>query len=138
VGPPSRFQGLSESAVRVCVLGVHSFEGRGPKVGTQHIAETLAEQGHEVVYVTAPASWAALFFREYRARCLATYRPVRLGKRLLQVTPVNSMPMRMLRWLEGTPFERGAVRLNAAVEQTRGRVVEATEFDLCIFSAATP
>jgi glycosyltransferase involved in cell wall biosynthesis len=137
VGPPSRLQGLSESAVRVCVLGVHSFEGRGPKVGTQHIAETLAEQGHEVVYVTAHASWAALFFREHRARYLATYRPVRLGERLLQVTPVNFMPMRMLKWLERTPFERGAVRLNAAVERTRGRLVEATEFDLCIFSAAT-
>ena len=123
--------------MRICVLGVHSLEGRGPKVGSQHIAETLAAQGHDVVYVTAHASWLTLFFREHRAKYLGSFHPVRLGPRLVQVTPVNFLPMRAVKRLEGTPLEWAGNRINALVERTRGGVVERDEFDLCIFSAAS-
>jgi glycosyltransferase involved in cell wall biosynthesis len=122
--------------MNVCVLGTHPLEGEGPKVGTQHIAETLAAQGHQVTYVTAPASWVSVFFPKYREKYFRTFRPTRLNERLLQVTPVNFLPVRVLKRLDGTPVERAAVRLNAAVERTRGRVIEDAEFDLCIFSAA--
>jgi glycosyltransferase involved in cell wall biosynthesis len=122
--------------MNVCVLGTHSLESEGPKVGTQHIAETLAAQGHQVVYVTAHASWVTLFFRDHRAKYLRTFRPTRLGERLLQVTPVNFLPIRAVKRLEGTPFERAAVWLNSAVGRSRGRVIEDAEFDLCIFSAS--
>jgi glycosyltransferase involved in cell wall biosynthesis len=122
--------------MNVCVLGTHSLESEGPKVGTQHIAETLAAQGHQVVYVTAHASWVALFFRDHRAKYLRTFRPTRLGERLLQVTPVNFLPIKAVKRLEGTPLERAVVWLNSAVERTRGRMIEDAEFDLCIFSAA--
>ena len=122
--------------MKVCVLGTHSLEGEGPKVGTQHIAETLAAQGHEVVYVTAHASWPTLFFREHRAKYLRTFHPARISDRLMQVTPVNFLPVRIVKRLENTPLEHIVVRLNAALERTRGRVIEDVEFDLCIFSAA--
>jgi glycosyltransferase involved in cell wall biosynthesis len=123
--------------VRICVLGVHSLEGQGPKVGSQHIAETLAAQGHEVVYVTAHASWVTLFFKQHRAKYLRSFRPIRLSDRLVQVTPVNFLPMRAVKRLEGTPLEWAGNRLNRLVERTRRRVVERDEFDLCIFSAAS-
>lgn len=113
------------------------MEGKGPKVGTQHIAETLAAQGHDVIYVTAHASWLTLFFREHRAKYLGSFHPVRLGPRLVQVTPVNFLPMRALKRLEGTPLEWAGNRVNTLVERTRGGVVERDEFDLCIFSAAS-
>jgi len=106
-------------------------------VGTQHIAETLAAQGHDVVYVTAHASWVTLFFRQHRAKYLGSFHPVRLGPRLVQVTPVNFLPMRAVKRLEGTPLEWAATRVNTLVERTRGGVVERDEFDLCIFSAAS-
>jgi glycosyltransferase involved in cell wall biosynthesis len=122
--------------VRICVLGTHSLESEGPKVGTQHIAETLAAYGNQVVYVTAHASWVTLFFREHRAKYLRTFRPTRLSERLLQVTPVNFLPIRAVKRLEDTPFARAVVWLNSAVQRTRGRVIEDAEFDLCIFSAS--
>ena len=123
--------------MKVCVLGVHSFGVPGPKVSSQHIAETLAAQGHQVTYVTAHASWVTLPFRQHRSKYLATFRPLRVSERLLQLTPVNLIPMRVARRLDGTPFERAAAWLNSTVERTRGRVLENAEFDLCIFSAAS-
>lgn len=128
---------MTGRALRFCVLGVHSLEGQGPKVGSQHIAETLAAQGHEVVYVTAHASWVTLFFKQHRAKYLRSFRPIRLSDRLVQVTPVNFLPMRAVKRLEGTPFEWAATRVNSLMERTRGRVVERDEFDFCIFSAAS-
>jgi glycosyltransferase involved in cell wall biosynthesis len=116
---------------------VHSLEGQGPKVSSQHIAETLARLNHEVVYVTAHASWAALFFPKHRAKYFSSFRPLRLGPGLLQVTPVNFLPMRAVKKLEGTPFEWAANRVNALVERTRRGIIERQEFDLCIFSAAS-
>jgi glycosyltransferase involved in cell wall biosynthesis len=134
--PPETHARGPEGSMNVCVLGTHSLESEGPKVGTQHIAETLAAQGHHVVYVTAHASWVTLFFPNHRAKYLRTFRPARLNERLLQVTPVNFLPVRAVKRLEGTPFEYPVVRLNSAVERTRGRVIEDREFDLCIFSAS--
>lgn len=106
-------------------------------MGTQYIAETLAAQGHDVVYVTAHASWVTLFFPKHRAKYLGTFHPVRLGPRLVQVTPVNFLPMRAVKRLDGTPLEWVANRVNSLVERTRRGVVERDEFDLCIFSAAS-
>jgi glycosyltransferase involved in cell wall biosynthesis len=123
--------------VRICVLGTHSFEGEGPKAGIQHIAESLARQGHDILYATAHASWLALFFPAHRGKYLSTFRPLRVNDRLLQVTPVNFVPMRVLKRLEGTPLGWGLERINAAVERTRGRLLEDAEFDLCIFSATS-
>jgi glycosyltransferase involved in cell wall biosynthesis len=125
-----------EAWVRICVLGTYSLTGRGPKIGTQHIAETLARQGHDVLYLTAQASWLALLFPQHRARYLSTFGALRINERLVQATPVKLFPMRTLKQLEGTPLHGAVVWLNAAVERTRGRVLEKEEFDLCIFSAA--
>jgi glycosyltransferase involved in cell wall biosynthesis len=122
--------------MKICVLGAHPMGGDGPKVGTQHIAESLARQGHDVVYVTAQASWAALFFSQQRAKYFSTFRTVRLTNRLAQVTPVKLVPMRVVKYLEGTPLHRAVVWLNSAAERTRDRALEDAEFDLCIFSAA--
>lgn len=55
----------------------------------------------------------------------------------MQVTPVNFMPMRGLRALQGSSLGSGFARINEAVERTRGRVLEDAEFDLCIFSATS-
>lgn len=123
--------------MRICVLGTHSLSGHGPKVGTQHIAETLARQGHDVLYVTAQASWLALLFPQHRAKYISTFGTLRLSERLVQATPVKLFPMRVVKQLEGTPLHGAVVWLNGAVERTRGRVLEAGEFDLCIFSAAS-
>jgi glycosyltransferase involved in cell wall biosynthesis len=123
--------------MRICVLGTYSLSGHGPKIGTQHIAETLASQGHHVLYLTAQASWLALLFSQHRARYLSTFGTLRLNERLVQATPVKLFPMRVLKQLEGTPLHGAVVWLNAAAERTRGRVLEDAEFDLCIFSAAS-
>jgi hypothetical protein len=125
-----------EAPVRICVLGTHSLTGQGPKIGTQHIAETLAQQGHDVLYLTAQASCFALLFSQHRGRYLSTFGTSRVNERLVQATAVKLVPMRTLKQLEGTPLHGAVVWLNAAVERTRGRVLEA-EFDLCIFSAAS-
>jgi glycosyltransferase involved in cell wall biosynthesis len=119
------------------VLGTHSLLGEGPKVGTQHIAETLAKQGHTVTYVTSHASWLALFSPAHRAKYLSTFSPARINTTLQQVTPVNFLPVRIAKRLEATPLNRVAIRLNTAMERTRGRVLEDAEFDLCIFSASS-
>lgn len=123
--------------MKICVLGTHPFEAKGPKAGIQHIAESLARKGHNVLYATAHASWLALFFRDHRRRYLSTFKPLRIADRLIQVTPVNLVPMRVLKRLEGTPFGGGLAWMNQAVERTRGRVLEGAEFDLCIFSATS-
>ena len=123
--------------MNICVLGTHPFEAKGPKAGIQHIAESLARHGHDVLYVTAHASWLALFFPEHRGKYLSTFKPVRVSRGLLQVTPVNFVPMRVLKRLEATPLGWGLERGNAVVERTRGRVLENAEFDLCIFSATS-
>jgi glycosyltransferase involved in cell wall biosynthesis len=123
--------------VKICVLGTYSLTGQGPKIGTQHIAETLARQGHDVLYLTAQASWFALLFPQHRARYLSTFGTLRVNERLVQATAVKLLPMRALKQLEGTPLHGAVVWLNAAVERTRGRVLEETKFDLCIFSAAS-
>ena len=123
--------------MKICVLGTHSLVGEGPKVGTQHIAETLARQGHSVTYVTAHASWLALFSPAHRAKYLSTFSPARISSSLQQVTPVNFLPVRIAKRLERTPLNRAVVRLNNAMERTRGRVLEDAEFDLCIFSASS-
>ena len=78
-----------------------------------------------------------LLFPAHRSKYLSTFRTLRLGDRLAQVTPVNFMPMRGLRALQGTLLGRGFARLNEAVERTRGRVLENRKFDLCIFSATS-
>jgi glycosyltransferase involved in cell wall biosynthesis len=127
----------AESRMRICVLGTYPLSGDGPKIGTQHIAESLARQGHDVLYVTAQASWLALFFPQHRAKYLSTFRTIRVSDRLTQATPVKLIPMRVIKHLEGTPLHGAVVWLNAAAERTRGRVIEEAEFDLCIFSAAT-
>jgi glycosyltransferase involved in cell wall biosynthesis len=123
--------------VNICVLGTHSLLGEGPKVGTQHIAETLAKQGHSVTYVTAHASWLALFSSAHRAKYLSTFSPARISTSLQEVTPVNFLPVRIAKRLEGTPLNRAIVRLNTAMERSRGRVLEDASFDLCIFSASS-
>lgn len=123
--------------MRICVLGTYPLTGQGPKIGSQHIAETLARQGHDVLYLTAQASWWALLFPQHRARYLSTFRTLRVNDRLVQATPVKLFPMRVLKHLERTPLHKAVVWLNAAVERTRGRVLEKAEFDLCIFSAAS-
>lgn len=123
--------------MNICVLGTHSLLGEGPKVGTQHIAETLAKQGHKVTYVTAHASWVALFSSAHRGKYLSTFSPARISPSLQQVTPVNFLPVRVAKRLEGTPLNRAVVRLNTALERSRGRVLEDASFDLCIFSASS-
>ena len=123
--------------MRICVLGTHSLVGEGPKVGTQHIAETLARQGHSVTYVTAHASWPMLLSPAHRSKYFSSFNPVRLNDRLQQVTPVNFLPVRVAKRLERTPLNQAVIRLNAAVERSRGRVLEDTNFDLCIFSASS-
>ena len=120
--------------MKVCVLGTHSFGGDGPKVGTQHIAETLARDGHEVYYVTSQVSFLTLLSGEHRAKYLS--EPRRLADRLFQLTPASLLPMRTIALLEGSFLEPLAMRLNRAVERTRSRLLERTLFDLCIFSAA--
>jgi len=122
--------------MKICVLGALPLCGDGPKAGTQHIAESLARQGHEVLYATAQASWAAFFFPRHRSKYLSTFRSFRISDRLAQVTPVKLVPMRVMKQLEGTPFHRAVLWLNSASERTRDRVLEDTTFDLCIFSAA--
>jgi glycosyltransferase involved in cell wall biosynthesis len=123
--------------VKICVLGTHSLVGEGPKVGTQHIAETLARQGHTVTYVTAHASWPMLLSPAHRPKYFSTFHPVRINDRLEQVTPVNFLPVRVAKRLERTPLKQAVIRLNAAVEHSRGRVLEDSDFDLCIFSASS-
>jgi glycosyltransferase involved in cell wall biosynthesis len=123
--------------LKICVLGTHSLLGEGPKVGTQHIAEILAQLGHRVTYVTAHSSWPSLLFPAHRSKYLATFKPLRVADRLVQITPVNFLPVRVVKRLEETPLRWPVERINAAVERTRGRVLEEAEFDLCIFSAAT-
>jgi glycosyltransferase involved in cell wall biosynthesis len=121
--------------VRICVLGTYPLGGDGPKIGTQHIAETLVRLGHDVLYLTAQASWFALFDPRYRAKYLSTFRPTRVSDRLTQATPVKLIPMRVLKRMEGTPLRRPVLWLNTRAERVRGRLLD-PEFDLCIFSAA--
>jgi glycosyltransferase involved in cell wall biosynthesis len=123
--------------MKICVLGTHAFDGEGPKVGTQHIAEALARAGHEVTYLTAQASWVTLFFAEHRRKYLRTLHPVHVEDRLTQFTPTTLFPMRALKRVERLAVEPWLMGLNRRLEGTRARRVEQMEFDLCIFSASS-
>lgn len=122
--------------MRVCVLGTHSFTEPGPKVGTQHIAEKLAQQGHEVVYVTSHGSALMLASATHRHKYLRTFRPTPIAANLVQITPVNLFPARLLKRLESSPLERRFMQLNRRLERIRDRQFGEAEYDLCIFSAA--
>lgn len=122
--------------MRICVLGTHSLTEPGPKVGTQHIAEKLADQGHEVVYVTSHGSALMLPSGAHRRKYLRTFRPTALGANLVQVTPVNLFPARLLKRAEGTRLDRHLMALNGRFERIRSRHLHDAEYDICIFSAA--
>jgi glycosyltransferase involved in cell wall biosynthesis len=79
----------------------------------------------------------ALFSSAHRAKYLSTFSPARISSSLQQVTPVNFLPVRVAKRLERTPLNRAVVRLNTAMERSRGRVLEDASFDLCIFSASS-
>ena len=122
--------------MRICVLGTHSFADRGPKIGTQHIAETLERLGHDVTYVTSPASLPTAVLPGQRHRFLAAVRPLRVSERLVQVTPVTLVPQRTVRTAERIGAGGVLAALNRSLGRTRGRVLESAEYDLCICSAA--
>jgi glycosyltransferase involved in cell wall biosynthesis len=122
--------------VRICVLGTHSFVGDGPKIGTQHIAETLAAFGHEVTYVTSPASLPAALLPSQRHRFLAARGPSQVRPRLTEVTPLALLPSRVLKQAERLGLGGVLAAANARVERTRHGVVEREAFDVCVFSAA--
>jgi glycosyltransferase involved in cell wall biosynthesis len=108
----------------------------GARVGSQQIADKLAAQGHEVVYVTSQASVLTLLAPGHRRKFGYTRRDRRVADRLLEVTPMNAAPLRLLKRLEGTPADALLMALNRRVEGTRSRVLEDGTFDLCIFTAA--
>lgn len=123
--------------MRICVLGTHPLTGVGPKVGIQHIAETLAGFGHDVVYVTSHASPLMLFVPEHSARFRRTARPLMVAPRLRQLTPVNLVPARVLKRLETVPGGRILATLDDSFQHTRKGALEREHFDVCICSAAS-
>ena len=118
------------------MLGTHSFQGAGPKVGTQHIAQTLARRGHDVHYLTSQASAATLPFRAHRERYLRSFRRATIEPRLLEITPVAPLPARALKRVEGGWLGAPLTSLTRRLERTRGRFVERGTYDVCVFSAA--
>jgi len=122
--------------VRICVLGTHSFRAPGPKIGTQHIAQTLARRGHEVHYLTSQASAATLILPGHRRKYLRSFQRVLVEPGLLEVTPVAPLPARALLRLERGPLGAPLTFLTRRLERTRHRFVERQTYDVCVFSAA--
>lgn len=122
--------------MRVCVLGTHALTEVGPKVGTQHIAETLADLGHDVIYVTSHASPLMMLLPAHRERYRRSATPIRLRAGLRQVTPVKLLPARVMYRVERLPGGGLVTTLDRRFEHIRGDALEREHFDVCICSAA--
>lgn len=122
--------------MKICVLGTHALTDEGPKVGIQHIAETLALLGHEVVYVTSHASPLMLLLPAHRARYRRASAPLRVRPGLTQVTPTKLLPARTLHQLEALPGAGLIARLDRTVERAGVDQLDGERFDVCICSAS--
>lgn len=122
--------------MRICVLGTHSFRNLGPKVGIQHIAQTLARMGHDVLYVTVQASPIAITSSAHRARLQAAFEAIQVEAGLREVTPLNLLPARVVKQLEKLPGGALFDRINASVDRVPDRIFERETFDVCICCAA--
>ena len=122
--------------MKICVLGTHALTDAGPKVGTQHIAEALAELGHDVIYVTSHASPLMALLPAHRDRYRRSAAPVPLRPGLKQVTPVKLLPARVMYRVEKLPGGGLVTTLDRRFEHVRDDAIERERFDVCICSAS--
>lgn len=90
---------------RIIVASAHLMDGT-LKLGSSHIARTLAEAGHQVLYLNHPTSWLHLLHPRSRAasrrRLAAAKAKATATPGLMELTPVALLPHLPARGLRGS------------------------------------
>ncbi len=90
---------------RIIIASAHLMDGT-LKLGSSHIARTLAEAGHQVLYLNHPTSWLHLLHPRSRSasrrRLAATRLKASATPGLMELTPLALLPHLPARGLRGS------------------------------------